>query len=387
VTTTRASAAVRLETIETESAFGELGTSWDRLVGAMPRPSPFLLHTWLLEWLRHYRGTSRLAVQVAFRDGELAAALPFVVHSWRGLRIARFIGGRQANLADLLVDPREDASLGATLLAQASPGYDFAELFGLAADSRMAQVAGQRRLHLFQRIEAPVLDLDDDWDALYHAKVSGKHRSFHRRCRRQLEELGALEFAFARTRPDVERMLEEAFRVHALRWQGRPDASGFVTPTGMSFHRAAVGALADQDAVRLATMTLSGDVIAFVLCFVLRGRLFLYRLAFDPSFARFSPGLLTLLETIACAARDGVARLEFLGGGEGYKVRLADRLEPLHLGIGLPGSVAGRAAVAARVATLLLRTHLKHSAAARRAYDTAAPLVRRLRVPREVLRP
>jgi hypothetical protein len=44
-----------------------------------------------------------------------------------------------------------------------------------------------------------------------------------------------------------------------------------------------------------------------------------------------------------------------------------------------------RAAVA-RVATLSLRTHLKDSPALR-AYDTAAPLVRRMRVPREVLRP
>jgi hypothetical protein len=45
-----------------------------------------------------------------------------------------------------------------------------------------------------------------------------------------------------------------------------------------------------------------------------------------------------------------------------------------------------RAAVA-RVATLSLRTHLKDSPAALRAYDTAAPLVRRMRVPREVLPP
>jgi CelD/BcsL family acetyltransferase involved in cellulose biosynthesis len=351
----------------------------------MPRPSPFLLHTWLLEWLRHYRGPSELAVQVAFRDGKLAAALPLLVQSWRGLRVARFIGGRQSNLADLLLAQGEDVSLGAFLIGRASSEHDFAELFGLAADSRLARVAGPR-LQLFQRIEAPVLDLADDWDTLYRAKVSAKRRRDHARCRRQLQELGKVSFSLARTREEVEPALEEAFRVHALRWEGRPDRSGFVTPTGIRFHRAALGALADQDVVRLVTLSLDGRAIAFVLYFALTDRLYPYRLAFDPSFGRFSPGLVTLLETIAYAAREGVKRVEFLGGAERYKLQLIDRFEPLHLGVGLPNSAAGRAAVSARVAMLSLRERLKRSPAARRVYDTAAPAFRRVRRPREALR-
>ena len=44
--------------------------------------------------------------------------------------------------------------------------------------------------------------------------------------------------------------------------------------------------------------------------------MFFYRLAFDPDYARLSPGLLTTLAAIEAAAAEGVERVEFLGGDE-----------------------------------------------------------------------
>src|SRR5436190_2123276 len=45
---------VRLETVDSEGGLVALGDSWDALFRAMPRPSPFLLHCWVVEWWRHY---------------------------------------------------------------------------------------------------------------------------------------------------------------------------------------------------------------------------------------------------------------------------------------------------------------------------------------------
>jgi CelD/BcsL family acetyltransferase involved in cellulose biosynthesis len=371
--------------ISSESAFAELGGSWDDLVREMPRPSPFLLHGWLLEWLRHYGGASELAVQVALRDGRLVGAFPLVHKSWLGLRVAKFPGGQYPSLADLLLASGEAATTGAALVERASSEHDFAELFGLSEHCRLAQMA-PRQLHLFHRIDAPVLELGDDWDAVYRAKVSGKGRRDVQRRLRQLEERGTLEFSVARSPEEVEPALAEAFRLHALRWQGREEMSGLATPTGMSFHRAAVRGLAEQDFVRLATMSVDGQTIAFLLGFALAGRLYLYRMAFDPSFARYGPGLLTVLETIASAAGEGMRRVEFLGGAESFKLRLADRLEPLHLGVGLAATARGRALVTARTGALRLREQLKHSPAARRAYDRAMPLLTRLGRPKDAMR-
>jgi CelD/BcsL family acetyltransferase involved in cellulose biosynthesis len=255
----------------------------------------------------------------------------------------------------------------------------------LAEDCRLAQIA-PGRLHLFHRVDAPVLELTDDWDALYQAKVSAKRRSQDRRRLQQLKERGAVEFSLARSREELEQALADAFRLHSLRWEARGDGSGFATPKGVNFHRAALGALADQDVVRLMTMRFAGRAIAFALAFALGGRLYGYRMAFDPSFARYSPGIVNLLEVLASASQEGLRRVEFLGAADRFKLELADDLEPLHLGLGLAATHRGHAVVTTRSSVRRLRERLKRSATARRAYDSARPLLERLARSKNVLK-
>ena len=98
----------------------------------------------------------------------------------------------------------------------------------------MAAALGSH-LDVIQRVEAPVLDLADGWDAVYRAKTSSKKRNLHRRRRRQLAGLGGLEVSVARRLDELEPALEEAFALHELRWEGRPDGSGFASATGKRF--------------------------------------------------------------------------------------------------------------------------------------------------------
>ena len=385
---TRERAPLRFETIDTEDAFARLGDRWDELVFGMPRPSPFMLHCWLLEWWRWYGEGCRLAVETAHRGGSLVGALPLVTFSRHGLRVATFVGARQSCLGDvLLADGEGDEVVEALVDRARASEHDYADLFGLAADSRLAALDGERRLRLFQRIEAPVLDVGRGWEETYRDKTDSRKRAHHKRRRRQLAELGQLEISVARTYEELEPALEEGFRLHELRWRGRPDGSGLITATGKGFNRAALPGLAALDATRIVSLLLDGTPIAFAWYFVIRDRVYLHRMAFDPQYSRCSPGLVNALDSLRVAADEGATRFEFLGGAERYKVELADRFEPLHLGLGLPGSAAGRAAVGTRAGWLDLRRRGKSSQLARKAYYGSAPLWRRLRRQRDVLRP
>jgi CelD/BcsL family acetyltransferase involved in cellulose biosynthesis len=293
-------------------------------------------------------------------------------------------------LADLLLAEDEDAAVAADLVDRAaSSGQDYLDVFGLPAGCRLAQASGTHPLHLFERIEAPVLDLSRGWNETYRSKTNSKKRNHHRHRRRQLEELGKVEVSFARKLPELKPALEHAFRLHALRWRGRADAdgSGFVTPTGLRFNRAALRALAAVDVARMITLKLDGRPIAFAWYIALEHRMYLYRTAFDPGYARCSPGLVNTLNLLEVAAAEGLTRVEFLGGAERYKLEFADHFEPLHMGLGLPGSTAGRAVVEARARWLRLRDVAKQSAAARELYARAAPARHRLKRAPDVLTP
>jgi CelD/BcsL family acetyltransferase involved in cellulose biosynthesis len=373
-----APAELTLGTISSESSFAGLADEWDDLVRSRPRPSPFLLHAWLVERWRHYGDGAELAVHVAYRDGRLVGALPLCLRSRYGLRVLEFLGGDTA-LADLLVADDELPEV-ATALAEraAADGQDFAVFSGLPAGSRLVAALGPGRLRLIERSEAPVLDLSLGWDEVYRSKLSSKKRSHHRRRRRQLAEAGHVEVEVARTADELERALEDAFTLHALRWHGRPDGSGFASPRGRTFHQAIVQALAPLDVPRIVTLKIDGRAVAFHYYLALEGRMYVHRIAFDPAFGRFSPGLINTLDAIEVAAEEGVTRVEFLGGAERYKVELADHLEPLYLGFGLAGSLRGKAAVEGRVGGIRLRKRLKRSPAFRRFYFEGLAPARRL---------
>jgi CelD/BcsL family acetyltransferase involved in cellulose biosynthesis len=350
----------------------------------MPRPSPFLLHAWVAEWWRHYGDGLELAVHVARRDGDLVAALPLVVQKRLGLRVASFTGGRLSVLPDLLLARDAEPDTAAPLIERlTSGGADVVDFHGLPEGSRIAGLLG-RRLELIRRVEAPVLSLEPDWDTVYKSKTNAKKRNHHKRRRRQLGELGELTVTVARELPELEPALEEAFELHALRWEGRPDGSGFATPVGRRFHRAVLKRLAAIDVARIVTLRLDGRAIAFHYWFALEGCMYVHRLAFDPELARWSPGLVNTLDAIQSAAEEGMTRVEYLGGGERYKLELADGLSPLCHGFGLSSGVRGRAYAAAHLGTIKARLRLKRSprlhklyfedlAPARRALSRALP--------------
>jgi CelD/BcsL family acetyltransferase involved in cellulose biosynthesis len=368
---------IEVATVTEARELAALDGDWDALVRAMPRPSPFLLHGWLLEWWRHRGAGAALRVHVARSDGRLVAALPLYVRSSAGLRIARFLGDDACALGDLLLAEDAPAGIAERIAARAAEGgQDFADLFGLPAGSRLAGALGPDRLTLVERAAAPVLDLADGWEAAYRAHTSAKRRNLHGRRRRQLARLGRVDVIVARALPELEPALEEAFRLHEARWRDRPEASGFATPAGRRFHRAALRALAAAGVPRIVLLRLDGQAIACNYFMRLDGRMYFHELAFDPAFAQYSPGLVTTIEAIAAAEEEDVRRVEFLGGAERYKVELADRCEPLHQAVGLPGTRRGRAVVPLRAMAIEARRRLKDTRARRLYYDGLAPLRR-----------
>jgi len=363
------------ETLATGEDLAELASEWDALVAAMPRPSPFLLHAWLLEWWRACGAPASLAVHVARRERRLVAALPLVVRRRRGLRVAELPGHGVFPLGDALLADGEPAATVDGLVEHARRSHDYATLYGLPSSSLLA-AAGVATV---ERLEAPVLDLTPGWEAIYKAKVSGKHRSVDRRKRAKLAELGRLETTVSRTWPELERALEEAFRVHELRWKGRHDGSGFATPGGRTFHSEGTRALAGNEVPRIVTLSLDGRAIAFHFGLVLAGRFCSYRIGFDPEYTRFSPGYLNKLDSIEAAADEGLHTFEFLGRAEEHKLKLADGFDPLHDGFGLAGSTRGQAAAALERFVAESRIRARRSSRARALANRARSIAARRR--------
>jgi CelD/BcsL family acetyltransferase involved in cellulose biosynthesis len=365
----RADQQLRVELLSAEAELAALAPAWDELVGAMPRPSPFLLNAWLVEWWRHFGAGGRLAVWTAFRGDRLVAGLPLFVRRRLGLRMLEFVGGTKAALADVMLRPEEGDS-NAAVVAAAGDGldYDFTNVFGLPAESRLTRQPAWDDLRLIERLEAPVLDLSDGWDAVYERKFSSRARQHRRRRRRQLEKLGSVEISVARKPDELGPAFDDASRLYALRWRGRREGSGLLSVEGASFYRSALLRLAEQDVPRVLTLRLDGRPVAANVYLLISRTLYGLVMAFDPTFARYAPGSEALYTVLEAAAGEGVTRAEFLGAATGHKQQFADRVEPIYQGIGLARTVRGRLGAEALEAGIRLRRRAKRSETARRLY-------------------
>jgi CelD/BcsL family acetyltransferase involved in cellulose biosynthesis len=364
--------APELRTVRSEQEFLALQGEWDRLVAALERPTPFLLHGWCAEWLGRRRGECRLAVEIAVADGRLLAALPLVSDRWRGFTIGRFIGGAGSVYADALVASEAPAGIVSALLERATQTLDFAALQNLPDRSNLVAAAPPDQLRLHRHQETARWRLEGGWDEAYRARTSSRTRNLHQRRHRQLARLGRMDMRLARSPEELRDALEVTFRLHTLRWRGRPDRSGFATEAGQAFHRSLLDRLAPFGIPRITTLHLDGRPIAFLYAFVVRDTMFVFRLAFDPAFARYSPGMVTNLAAMEDAARDGVTVVDFLPGDERYKLELATEVENVYMGVGLPRGPRGRAGMILASASRRARSRLKGVRAVR---DTHAALV------------
>jgi CelD/BcsL family acetyltransferase involved in cellulose biosynthesis len=370
-------------TITSLAEFEALKPQWDRLVLAMATPTPFMLHSWLAEWWRHHGKDRSMLVAALIRDGEVVAGLPFEVEQKGPLRVLHFMGRHHAALADVVAGDPEIARASTKPLlervnAVASP--DYSNLFGLRAEAEFARGLDNAERLMVRRVDSPTLDLSKGWDVVYREKTSSRRRNLHKRRWRQLGDEGDVTISIAADPEAVAATMNDAFRLHDLRWRGRPDGSEFTTPTGRPFNEAAARRLAADGVVRMLMLHVAGKPVAFHYYFMLAQRMYVYRLAFDPALGKCSPGVLATLAALEAAAAEGATKVEYLGGGERYKVELSDDTSPMHQLIGLPSTIRGQVASFVTRGVLNGRLRLKESERARAFYfETLAPARRLIR--------
>jgi CelD/BcsL family acetyltransferase involved in cellulose biosynthesis len=346
---------------------------WDALVAAAPRPSPYLLSTWVRAWLAEPSFPGEPCVVVAERHGALVGAAPLVVQHRAGARIARFVGAHESALGDLLLAPSEGVRTAKAMLDTAIAGakpHAF-DVFGLPSNSNLAEVAGSR-MTLIERVESPVTEMPEGWEVAYAGKASARRRSNDRRRERQLSEVGQVEYSIATDGDGVLADLPAAFELHRMRWEGRPDGSTFGTSGGQRFQLDVLPRLADEGHFSLLTVRIDGRPAAFQAWFAIGENVYLYRNGYDEAVGRFGPGLIALRRAMAVASDAGARRMEYLGGAERYKRELADRFDPLYQGYGLARGPLGHAYVSRARLSVALRQRLKKSERLHQLYTSGA---------------
>lgn len=310
---------------------------WNRLARA--GGSIFATWDWVSTWWRHFGGERELALWVVrTAAGRRPAILPLYVWRSRPLRVLRFLGHLMGNRLGPICAPGTRPLAAAALeRVLAASRFDVLVADGLDGAARWPALLGRRA---WRRIPSPRLSLQPyrSWDE-FLAGRSANFRQELRRKERLLARQGVARYRLATDPARIDADLDTLFALHRQRW-------GTETPfsAAEAFHRAFALQAFLRGWLRLWLLEVDGRRAAALYGLRFAGTEYYYQAGRDPSWARFSPGLLLLARSLRSAIEDGISEYDLGPGGGAYKYRLADA-DPGREDLIWTAGVLGRTAV------------------------------------------
>lgn len=322
---------------------------WERLAlesGSLPTQDA----PWTLACIEAFQTQPRLTV---CHDGrQLTALAPLVGH---GIT-TEFAGGRETGeVGDLLARSPEDLTQLADRLADAGRPL---MLERIPADSATvkalrAAFAGQATIELEEKASFPTITLEAKWQEP-GGGLSSSRRSALRRSRRKGDKHGEIKAEILSPQThQVPALLDQALMIESRSWKGEHGTAVAFSPRLTRFYERYCMEMAARGALRIEFLRVSDRAVAMQLAVRWNNRHWLLKIGYDAAFAEMSPGQLLLAESVAVAARDGLAAYELFGSRDDWTdawtkdVRHCVRVCVLPAGV--RGSVA-RATIRGRIA-------------------------------------
>jgi CelD/BcsL family acetyltransferase involved in cellulose biosynthesis len=141
------------------------------------------------------------------------------------------------------------------------------------------------------------------------SNISKKHRDEFLRWERRLAELGKLEYHRVDDIRDLDGWIDEFLRLEAAGWKGGPAGAAFAKEAEQAAYLRTISREGfRQNRVMLLSLTLNGRPIAMKHNLLSGEGGFTFKIAYDETFAKYSPGVLLELENIRAICDGGQAK-------------------------------------------------------------------------------
>ena len=316
----------RAEAVPIASVPPEWAEEWDALAAAASEPNPFAERWFVEAGIRHLppeAGTRLVAVWGGDHEAPILVGLIGVTieTGYARIPVRHVANWRHAHvfLGTPLVRPGFEALFWTellTLLDRADWAPGFLHVTALGEDgpvhrglAEAARALG-RPCDIVHRRRRALLSAGPSAAAYYEAAVRKKKRKEIARLRARLAELGTVRFETLERADEVEAWASDYLALEAGGWKGesgsalaaRSDTAGFFR----DLFRGAFAA-GRLEAIRLM---LDDRPIAMLINLHAPGGAFSFKIAFDESYARFSPGVLIEIENLRALDRPDFAWMD-----------------------------------------------------------------------------
>lgn len=277
-----------------------LRDDWLRLAGNALVPAGPNAPEFLIPLLKHVAGAELVTVH---GGGELVFTLPVKRRRFPPSLLTNWITPLNASGLPLIDRHLGAAALAAFLRKEQTPVM----LTGIPADGPFwdTLVAAAPHLAILDRWERAALRPSSAFESWFDGNFERKRRKEYRRLRTRLAERGGLESLSLRPGDDVGPWISGLLGLEAAGWKGkRGTALKSAAPIATAFAEAARD-LHHAGKLRFWSLMIDGRTIATMFAIVEGGSAWLGKIAHDETFAKFSPGVLLLLDATEALFKEG----------------------------------------------------------------------------------
>ncbi len=158
--------------------------------------------------------------------------------------------------------------------------------------------------------ERASLDISGTYADWFDRSFKRERRKEYRRLAARLAEQGASHAASFQPGDDSARWASDFLALEASGWKGRGGTALASDPRAAATFHDLFAALAAAGKLRVWKLSLDGRPIAMLYAIVEQGEAWLGKIAFDESFARFSPGALLILQATEALFAEGITKAD-----------------------------------------------------------------------------
>lgn len=267
-------------------------------------------------WLANCLGEGGARIEPVWVGERLAGLFAIEAQSWRWGWPQRLVKSWQSDLTfdgTPLIDRRLARSAIKGFMRKQKRPILFQTI--PADGSFLATLAGVGRelaapVRIVREWERAALRPAGSFEHWFDTNFERKRKKEYRRLRARLGEQGKLESLSWSEAEPVQRWIDELLDLEARGWKGKEGTAVAGDPAMKAALTKAIHALAREGSLRFWKLAFNGEAIAMMFALVSGGRAWLGKIAYDETFAKYSPGVLLILDATQAFFAEKVALVD-----------------------------------------------------------------------------
>lgn len=301
-----------------------LSKEWRLMIREGEYAEPFYQPEWIRAYAHAFHDSEELSAITVYRGGSLLSILPLAHRpTFFGLLPAHAlcgISGLHSCRTDLIHAPNEGevAARETWKVLRDHLTWTAIELLDVPRTGAFHRVLDLARQDGFlvgrwDTRRMPYLPISSDVNKPFSNSPT-THKVFRSRLDKKLRKLKQSgEVALNRITEGDRSHVERFFQIESAGWKGRRGSAIACSKKTLDFYQAVTQAGSMRHYLRLYSLDVNNTTIAMYLGFAMNGTVFMPKIAYDESFAVYSPGQLLTKLVIEDLTREGASSLEFLG--------------------------------------------------------------------------